>query len=70
VHEKKKLEDEVQAKVSNCNEEIETVKNDLETVVKHLEQMNIGSELFLKEKKRQDIVKDLKMAFGDNIVSK
>lgn len=35
----------------------------------HLNQMNIGSELFLKEKKKQDIVKDLKMAFGDNIVS-
>jgi hypothetical protein len=37
--------------------------------VKHLDQINIGSELFLKEKKKQDIVKDLKMAFGDNIVS-
>lgn len=69
LHEKKKLQDEVQAKVSSANEEIEKVKNDLETVVKHLDQMNIGSELFLKEKKKQDIVKDLKMAFGDNIVS-
>jgi hypothetical protein len=38
-------------------------------VVKHLDQMNIWSELFLKEKRKQDIVKDLKMAFGDNIVS-
>jgi hypothetical protein len=37
--------------------------------VKRLDQMNIGSELFLKEKKKQDIVKDLKMMFGDNIVS-
>jgi hypothetical protein len=31
--------------------------------------MNIGTELFLKEKKKQGIVKDLKMTFGDNIVS-
>jgi hypothetical protein len=69
VHEKKNLQDEVQAKASNCNEKIEKVKNDLETVVKHLVQMNIGSELFLKKKKKQDIVKDLKIAFGDNIVS-
>lgn len=37
--------------------------------MKHLDQINTGSELFLKEKKKQDIVKDLKMAFGDNIVS-
>ena len=37
--------------------------------MKRLDQMNIGSELFLKEKKKQDIVKDLKMMFGDNIVS-
>lgn len=69
MHEKKNLQDEVQAKASNCNEKIEKVKNDLETVVKHLVQMNIGSELFLKKKKKQDIVKDLKIAFGDNIVS-
>jgi hypothetical protein len=45
------------------------VKSQLENVVKHLDQMNIGSELFLKEKKKQDVVKDLKMTFGDNIVS-
>lgn len=45
------------------------MKRDLETVVKHLNQINIGSELFLKEKKKQDVVRDLKMAFGDNIVS-
>jgi hypothetical protein len=45
------------------------VKRDLEAVVKHLDQINVGSELFLKEKMKQDIVKDLKMAFGDNIVS-
>jgi hypothetical protein len=31
--------------------------------------MNVGSELFLKEKKKQNIVKELKMAFGDEIVS-
>lgn len=37
--------------------------------MKHLDQMNVGSELFLKEKMKQDIVKDLKMIFGDNIVS-
>ena len=37
--------------------------------MKHLNQMSIGSELFLKEKMKQDIVKDLKMIFGDNIVS-
>jgi len=35
----------------------------------HWDQMNIGSELFLKEKKKQEIVNDLKMAFGNNIVS-
>jgi hypothetical protein len=45
------------------------VKNELENVVKHLDQMSIRSELFLKEKMKQDIVKDLKMIFGDNIVS-
>jgi hypothetical protein len=45
------------------------VKRDLETVVMHWDQMNIGSELFLKEKKKQEIVNDLKMAFGNNIVS-
>lgn len=45
------------------------MKSELENVVKRLDQMNIGSELFLKEKKKQDIVKDLKMMFGDNIVS-
>lgn len=37
--------------------------------MKHLDQMNVGSELFLKEKMKQDIAKDLKMIYGDNIVS-
>lgn len=37
--------------------------------MKQLDQMSIGSELFLKEKTKQDIVKDLKMIFGDNVVS-
>jgi len=37
--------------------------------VKHLDQMSIRSELFLKEKMKQDVLKDLKMIFGDNIVS-
>jgi len=45
------------------------VKSELENVVKQLDKMSIGSELFLKEKMKQDIVKDLKMVFGDNIVS-
>jgi hypothetical protein len=48
---------------------MQKVKSELEKVVKHLDQMDIGSELFLKEKKKQDIVKDLKMAFCDNFVS-
>jgi hypothetical protein len=45
------------------------VKKELENVVKHLDQMSIRSELFLKEKMKQDMLKDLKMIFGDNIVS-
>jgi len=45
------------------------VKKELENVVKHLDQMSIRSELFLKEKMKQDVLKDLKMIFGDNIVS-
>ena len=45
------------------------MKKELENVVKHLDQMSIRSELFLKEKMKQDVLKDLKMIFGDNIVS-
>ena len=37
--------------------------------MKCLDQMSVGSEIFLKEKMKQDIVKDLKMIFSDNIVS-
>jgi hypothetical protein len=69
LSEKKKLQDKVQAEVRNADKEIEEVKSELENVVKHLDQMSIGSELFLKEKMKQNIVKDLKIIFGDNIVS-
>jgi len=48
---------------------MEKVKSELENVVKKLDQMSIRSELFLKEKMKQDIVKDLKVLFGDDIVS-
>jgi len=63
------LQDKVQAEVRNADKEIEKVKSELENVVKHLDQMSIGSELFRKEKRKQDIVKDLKGFCGDNIVS-
>jgi hypothetical protein len=69
VSEKKKLQDNIQAEVRNADKEIENVKSELENVVKHLDQMSIGSELFLKEKMKQDIVKNLKIMFCDNIVS-